>query len=94
MESVLKVRCLECRQPCSGIALPHFTMYFCENPECSNNLELRYFDDRHFELHDYGALFKDQDFRVAITKMIEEQRLITVPVPAEPAKVFQFPKGD
>jgi hypothetical protein len=65
-----------------------------ENPNCSSNLELRYFDDRYFELHDYGALFKDKDFQTAITKMIEEQRLINVPAPAEPAKVFQFPKGD
>jgi hypothetical protein len=36
---------------------------------CSCNLELRYTDERKFKLHDYGRLFEEKDFQVAITKM-------------------------
>ena len=91
MAGVIKVRCLDCKRVCSGIALPEFTMYFCENPTCGNNLELRYLEkERKFELHDYGGLFAEPEFQTAVKNMIKEQKLLIKPV-KKPAKIIEFP---
>jgi len=63
-------------------------MYFCENPTCRNNLELRYTDKGEFELHDYGACFKDEEVQASIEKLIKEQQVLIGP---QPAKIYQFP---
>ena len=50
-----KVCCLRCKEWCQEIALPDFTMYFCDSIYCTNILELRHMGDGSWKLHDYGA---------------------------------------
>jgi len=92
LDGVIKVRCLDCKGHCGGIALPEFTMYFCENPSCGNNMELRYLDkEKKFELHDYGGLFTEPEFQTAVENMMEEQQLLVRPEPVAPAEIIEFP---
>ena len=87
---VLKVRCLDGKESCACIPLPKFSMYFCENPECSNNLELRYYDKGGFKLHDYGAVFKDAEFQENLGKLMEAQKASVFEGMPEPAKVYDL----
>lgn len=72
MGAVVKVRCMDCWQPCVWIPLPTFSVYFCENPDCGNGLELRYHKNGKFEIREFGAAFKDLEIREPVDKLMME----------------------
>lgn len=88
---VLKVRCIDCKKKCACIALPTFSMYFCENPLCPNNLELRYYDKGgRFEVFDYGAIFKNEEFQASVDKLLAEQMQYMLSGKPQPAQIFDL----